>query len=269
MEVDAAARIVVLGGRQSELDTVLIPISNRLLSRFNKAKATFKANEPDSEVAKAAKDEMDALQLFKKDIGTYVRLYGFLCQVFDYGNTDIEKHSIFFKLLQRLLTFDREIETVDLSALALTHYTLKDMGKKDLFIGVSEPIKPTGEAGSGKVQDKHQESLDAIIAQVNDLFAGELNSGDKLVYVNNVIKGKLLECEVLIQQAVNNTKQQFSNSPDLDGQIVNAIMDALSSFTDMSKQALESAKIRLELKEILLGPMGLYEELVKKGNAKD
>jgi type I restriction enzyme R subunit len=37
----------------------------------------------------------------------------------------------------------------------------------------------------------------------------------------------------------------------------------------MSKQALESAKIRLELKEILLGPMGLYEELVKKGNEKN
>ena len=41
---------------------------------------------------------------------------------------------------------------------------------------------------------------------VNDLFVGELTTGDKLVYVNDVIKGKLLECEVLIEQAVNNTQ---------------------------------------------------------------
>jgi type I restriction enzyme R subunit len=44
---------------------------------------------------------------------------------------------------------------------------------------------------------------------------GELAEGDKLVYVNNVIKGKLLESEVLVQQATNNTKEQLANSPDL------------------------------------------------------
>ena len=48
---------------------------------------------------------------------------------------------------------------------------------------------------------------------MNDLFEGELTDQDKLVYVNNVIKGKLLESETLEQQATNNTKEQFANSP--------------------------------------------------------
>ena len=48
---------------------------------------------------------------------------------------------------------------------------------------------------------------------MNDLFEGELTDQDKLVYVNNVIKGKLLESETLTQQAANNTKEQFANSP--------------------------------------------------------
>lgn len=264
-EVNEVAKLVVFGGKQSQLDGVLVPVSERLLTSYKEAKAVFEANDPESDAAKLAKDKMEALKLFKHDIGAYVRLYGFLCQIFDYGNTDIEKRSIFFKLLHRLLTFDREIETIDLSALALTHYTLKDLGKRNLSLSGGTAIKPTGEPGSGHVQDKHKESLDAIIAKVNDLFVGELTPGDKLVYVNDVIKGKLLDCEILIQQAINNTKQQFSNSPDLDQQILNAVMDALSSFTDMSKQALESEKIRAEMKEILLGPAGLYEELVKKG----
>src|SRR5690606_16742709 len=97
------------------------------------------------------------------------------------------------------------------------------------------------------------------IARVNQLFEGELTPGDKLVYVNNAIKGKLLECETLIEQAVNNTKEQFANSPDLDARILDAVMDALASFSNMSKQALESERIRAEIKAILMGPGQLYE----------
>jgi type I restriction enzyme, R subunit len=43
------------------------------------------------------------------------------------------------------------------------------------------------------------------------------------VYVNNVIKGKLLESETLQQQAANNTKEQFANSPDLTQEIMQAV----------------------------------------------
>ena len=100
--------------------------------------------------------------------------------------------------------------------------------------------------------------------QVNDLFEGELTDDDKLVYVNNVLKGKLLESDLLIQQAMNNSKEQFANSPDLANGILNAIMDALSAHTAMSKQALDSEKVRSGLKDVLLGPAELYEALRSK-----
>ena len=54
-----------------------------------------------------------------------------------------------------------------------------------------------------------------IIAKVNDLFEGDLTDDDKLIYVNNVIKGKLMESAILAEQAANNTKEQFASSPDL------------------------------------------------------
>jgi len=38
---------------------------------------------------------------------------------------------------------------------------------------------------------------------------------DQLIYVNNVIKGKLMESETLVQQASHNSKEQFSSSPAL------------------------------------------------------
>lgn len=266
-EVERVAKVALTSKLQSDLDTAIVPVVDRLLNRFRRAQAVFDAADPESKVAQEARDEMDALQLFKRDIGTYTRLYAFLSQMIDYGNTDIEKRAIFFRLLHRLLDFGREHEGVDLSSLALTHYTLKDLGTRRLALDSADGdyrIKPTTESGSGQVQDKEQALLDEIIARVNQLFEGDLTPGDKLVYVNNAIKGKLLECETLIEQAVNNTKAQFASSPDLDARIMDAAMDALASFTHMSKQALESAQIRAEIKTILMGPGQLYELLREK-----
>ena len=123
----------------------------------------------------------------------------------------------------------------------------------------SEP--PMTEPGSGEVRDKEKVLLDEIIEKVNELFEGELTDDDKLVYVNHVLKGKLLESETLMQQAASNTKEQFANSPDLGTELMNAIMDALAAHGTMSKQALDSEKVRAGLKDILLGPAQLYEAL--------
>ncbi|MFO0261268.1 MAG: HsdR, partial [Planctomycetota bacterium] len=98
---------------------------------------------------------------------------------------------------------------------------------------------------------------------VNELFEGELSDGDKLVYVNDVITGKLLESETLVQQAANNSKEQFSVSPDLRTCLKEAIMAALDAHTTMSTQALQSDAKQEELISILLGPAGLYEALRK------
>jgi type I restriction enzyme R subunit len=84
---------------------------------------------------------MDSLILFKSDIAAYVRIYGFLSQIFDYGNTDVEKRSIFFRLLHPLLTFGREREGVDLSALKLTAYTIKNIGDPNLNLGTGDQVK--------------------------------------------------------------------------------------------------------------------------------
>lgn len=84
---------------------------------------------------------------------------------------------------------------------------------------------------------------------------------DKLVYVNNVIKGKLLESETLRQQATNNSKEQFANSPDLKNELLNAIMGALDAHTAMSTQALNSPTVQNGMKDILLNHAGLYEML--------
>jgi type I restriction enzyme R subunit len=48
---------------------------------------------------------------------------------------------------------------------------------------------------------------------VNTLFEGDLTDQDKLVYVNHVIMGKLLESETLAQQARTTPRSSSPTRP--------------------------------------------------------
>jgi len=188
--------------------------------------------------------------------------------IFDYGSTAIEKRAIFYKRLLPLLEFGREREDIDLSKVKLTHHTLRARGKASMVLGEGEKPKldPLTEAGAGSVQEKQRGQLREIIEKVNTLFEGELTDQDKLVYVNNVIMGKLLESTTLAQQAANNTKEQFASSPDLKSEIMNAVMAALGAHTLMSTQALNSEVVRRGITDILLNHSQLWETLRKKAS---
>lgn len=255
---------------QGELSAAIVPVADRLLKRFKALQAAIQAakaaKDPDAE--KTACNQQEDLFLFKRNMGVFQRVYSFLSQIFDYGNTDIEKRAIFYRRLVPLLDFGRERDEVDLSKVMLTHHKLKSLGKRTLILGTgkADKLAPLTDPGSGGIHDKQKALLSEIVEKVNELFEGEgLTDDDKLVYVNNVLKGKLLESETLVQQASNNTKEQFASSPDLSGMILFAIMDALDAHQTMSKQALDSERIRNGLRDILLGPGKLYESLRERG----
>ncbi|MDP1941333.1 MAG: hypothetical protein Q8K54_11915, partial [Gallionella sp.] len=177
---------------------------------------------------------------------------------------------IFFKRLLPLLEFGREREGVDLSKVTLTHHKLKDQGKRNLALvnGEYPKLVPLTEPGSGEVREQEKIYLAEIISKVNELFGNDTTDGDQLAYVNHT-RSKLLESDILVQQANNNTKEQFANSPDLANELMNAIMDALSAHSSLSKQALGSKKVRSGLKDVLLGPAQLYEALRERPAARE
>ena len=250
---------------QGELSAAITPVADRLLKQYKQARDAWLAarDSKDASAEQEAQNEMNALLMLKRDMITFGRVYTFLSQIFDYGNTALEKRAIFYRYLLPLLEFGRERTQVDLSKVVLTHHTLKNRGEQGMNLdsGESDKLKPMTETGAGEIREPDKAYLNEIIARVNDLFEGEVTDDDKLVYVNNVIKGKLLESEILMQQAANNSKEQFANSPNLRDELTNAVIDALAAHQTMSKQALDSEKIREGLREILLGPAKLYESL--------
>ena len=264
-EIDRVVNVVLNPvSKQKELEAVITPVADRLLKRFSAAKQAYTEAKKisDEKVAKESKDIMDGLILFRTDVSTYLRAYSFLSQVFDYGNTDFEKRAIFFKHLVRLLKFGREREGVDLSEVVLTHHKFKKTSERDLGLTDKDAPKlnPMNEIGSGSVREKEKAFLSAIIDHLNELYGKDTTDGDQLSHATT-LNEKVLESKVLQRQAANNTKEQFSSSPDLSKEILNAIIEAMDVQSELSTRALNSAEIQDGLKRIMLNQLQLYEKL--------
>lgn len=250
--------------RQSDLVAAIDPVARRIVGQFAEAKKVWAQAKRDAETKaeEEAKARMDALDLVKADMQTFLRVYAFLSQIFDYGSTAVEKRAIFYRRLVPLLEFGREREGIDLSQVQLTHHRLASKGRRELSPGGDgEKLKPLTETGAGAVQDKEKVRLAEIIAKVNDLFEGDITEGDKLTYVNEVLKGKLLQPDELRRQAANNSKEQFASSPDLSDAILDAVIEAFDAHQKMSGQALDSQSVREGIRDALLGPGRLWERL--------
>ncbi len=145
----------------------------------------------------------------------------------------------------------------------LTHHHLKDQGQRTLPLGGGESPKlaPITGSGSGSVQEQQKVYMAVLIEKLNDLFGADTSEQDQLRYVNGTLFGKVAESTTLQQQAANNTKEQFANSPDLKTELQNAIMASYDAHTSMSTQALNSPIVLHGLLDILLNHSQLYETL--------
>ena len=251
---------------QAELSAALEPVADRLLRRYKAAWERLKAAHARKDIGaeKEARNEVDALILFKRNLGSFQRVYSFLSQIFDYGNTAIEKRAIFYRRLLPVLDFGSEREGVDLSKVILTHHKLKDEGKRDLPLGAGAKLKPLTDTGSGEVREKDKVWLAVIIAKVNEIFGSDTTDGDKLAWLNTK-KEKLLEKDVLVQQALSNTEEQFAGSPDLQKFFMDALIESYSAQNALDRAALNSTSIQADVLRLLLGPAQLWESLRTRG----
>ena len=199
------------------------------------------------------KKGQDALEIFKKNLVEFVRAYDFLSQIIDYGDTDIEKHSIFYKHLYPLLKEEKLNEPIDLSSVTLTHYRLIDKGKNIIKLepGEEGKLKPLKDIGSAAAHNPEQAFLSEIISRMNDLFEGDLTEADLLSYAQHV-SGKMMENQTLSQQAAANTREQFASSPDFKVAMNDAVADGLENYQAMAKQVLNNERVREGFFDILL-----------------
>ena len=194
---------------------------------------------------KGFKTEQDALEIFKKDLGTFTRQYEFMSQIVDYDDKDLEKLSLYARNLQPLLreSLDDEDE-VDLSNIVMSHYRVSKLHQQDLKLqeGKSEYQLDGGSgAGTATPKDKQEALLSQIIDSLNEVFAGEDFTDKDKVNFMNTIWDKVTENQIVVKQFSNNSVDQimlggYPNAAE------DAMFDAKGTFEDMTMHLLSNPK---------------------------
>ena len=133
-------------------------------------------------------EDNDAAEQFRGDLSDFVRKYGFLAQVMQFTDAELERLFLFGKhLLNRLPR--RESPAVDIGELDLTHLRVSRSGEHDLRLepegehsvgGMND-----GDAGSGK--DPRTALLSELIDDFNQRYGLGLSEADKLMYEERVV----------------------------------------------------------------------------------
>lgn len=222
-EIDQSAKAWVEQKGNNALAAALAPAKKRFKQRYTTA-----LQDDD----KALLEDLD---MFRKDVGSFVRLYDFMSQIINYGDADLEKKSIFLRLLERLIRPDNYTAEIDLSELVLTKVKQIDKGKTDISLGDGDSgLKGSTGAGSGAKKDPKLVAIQDVLDRLNDLFGDEsFSAGQKQSFVEALLR-TLLEDEDLVQQARVNTAKQFAESPDFDDAVNGAVADNQDSHNKMA-----------------------------------
>lgn len=190
---------------------------------------------------KGFKADQDALEIFKKDLGTFTRQYEFMSQIVDYDDKELEKLSLYARNLQPLLreSVDNE-DDVDLSNIVMSHYRVSKLYQQDLKLQEgSGELEAGGGAGTATPKDIKEELLSKVINRLNEVFAGEDFTDKDKVNFMNTIWDKVKENEIVVKQFSNNSTDQImlGGYPDA---AEDAMFEAKDAFEDMTMHLLSN-----------------------------
>ncbi|NYT66865.1 type I restriction endonuclease subunit R [Alcaligenaceae bacterium] len=181
---------------------------------------------------------VDKLDLFKKNLKSFVKLYEFLSQIVDYEDRELEQLNVYAKHLHPLLQISRmDDENVDVSELELTHYRLTKRAEHVLKLNenIGEyGLKPGSDVGTGKPHDPEKKRLSEIIHALNDLFGAEISDDDQLHFANGVA-ARISRDEEVMAQVNGHSSEQVMHGV-FPKRIEDIVLDAM---TDNEKMAME------------------------------
>ncbi len=190
---------------------------------------------------KDCQKEKDGLEIFKKDLGTFVRFYEFMSQIVDYDNTELEKLALYARNLRPMLRESLlDEDDIDLSSVVLSHYRVAKIRQQDLLLkqnSVEYQLTPGEGLGSARPRDQKEEFLSQIISRLNEIFvADQLSDGDMVSYAYT-IRDKVGENPAVMQQIANNSPEQALLG-DFSKAVDDAIIDSSAAHQNQMLQLL-------------------------------
>lgn len=238
-EIDQCAHAFVTGKGNNALIAAVDPGKKRFAERYQAA-LIHNGGEGD----KAALAELD---MFRKDVGSFVRLYDFMSQIIDYGDPELEKKQIYLRHLERGIQPDNYTAPIDLTDVVLKQVKQVDQGRIDISLGARVGLSGVTAAGSGEKRDPKMVAFQQVLDRLNDLFGSEDFTESQRVSFLEALLRTLLDDHALVQQAKVNTAKQFIESPDFDDAVTGAVADNQGAHEKMSDYFFTSAPGRTHL----------------------
>ncbi len=249
---DYAAAYYQKKNLQKLMSAAIKPAADRFKERYrriieltNQYQANIKAAEScDDEVSiknyksllKEVNTEKSSLLFFKKQLISYIRMYDFLSQIYDYKDASLEKFSSFARGLVPNLHITEEPTSVDIGDVVLTNYKLIHQGSQ--AIDLKEGRIGAVSRGQAQPREKKTEVLKKIIDQFNSVFSGDFSDNDAVDFVA-AVKEVVKQDEKTMSQIHANEKHRA-----MEGRLPKAVRDVmvkmLDIHPDLCKQALES-----------------------------
>ncbi|WP_324784510.1 type I restriction endonuclease subunit R [Streptomyces sp. H51] len=177
---------------------------------------------------------LNALDLFRKDVSTFVRLYDFMSQIVDYGDPYMEMLSIFLRLLEKVIAESAWTADVDLSDVVLVGVKHNKASPVDISLVGDGHLKGISAAGTGMKKEPKYVALQVVIDKMNDLFGAETFAEYQIrEFVQGLVQ-RLLANSNLIEQTRVNSKKQFMESQDFQAAVTEAVADNQDAHNTMA-----------------------------------
>lgn len=191
---------------------------------------------------KEAGEQVDQLDLFKKNLLSFVRLYEFLSQIIPYEDRELEQLCVFAKHLYPLLRVDRlDEEEVDVGELQLTHYRLTKRAEHQLRLNEESGdygLDPASAVGSGKAHDPEKKRLSEIIEALNDIFGAEVSDEDQLQFLTG-IANRISRQEDVMAQVNGHSVEQVMHGL-FPKRVLDTVLDAMTDHEKLSLEVLDN-----------------------------
>jgi type I restriction enzyme R subunit len=191
---------------------------------------------------KEAGEQVDQLDLFRKNLQSFVRLYEFLSQIVPYEDRELEQLCVFARNLYPLLHVDRlQQENVDIGELQLTHYRLSKQAEHRLRLSEEDgeyTLKPGSDVGSGKPHDPEKKRLSEIIEALNDIFGAEVSDDDQLQFLTGIAQ-RISRQEDVMAQVNNHSVEQVMHGL-FPKRVLDTVLDAMTDHEKLSLEVLDN-----------------------------
>jgi type I restriction enzyme R subunit len=243
--VERAARVFVQGrGREgnNELSAALAEPKDRFWKRLDAAREISDTST------------IEKLFDFRSTVDAFVSAYGFLSQLYNYQDSDLEKHFLFFKFLSKEIRETGRLSKIDVSEVELVAYAIRKEREANLKLTEGSQLDPKTELGRGVPKDPQLALLREAVARLNALFeiegANENDARNILVWVAD----KAMENAILVNQAHENTRDRFLESKQLKDAVLEALVNARSN-ADLISSELLSDRQKIDVLTNLVGEL--------------